>query len=81
MDFNELSLPIDFGTANLIQSLLHNSSLSEQRKCTIENELHDMLEAEAWKIIKELEQSQLNPITHGSHYNQTQIKNELKNLQ
>lgn len=79
-DLEILEATIDLPTISFIESLLLNSSLDENEKQKIEREVCDYNRADADKCIKHLQMHQLNSLTMGSHYNQTQIKNEIAKL-
>ena len=65
---------------SFIQSLLQTSSLSDERVALIENEITNLTEDEGYEMINGLREFQLDPITHGARYTQTDIKNKLKHI-
>ena len=65
---------------NLIDSLLINSSLSEEKKEQVERECSTYSFEKANLCIDRLKDSQINDITHRGTGNQTQILKELKKM-
>jgi hypothetical protein len=65
---------------NLIDSLLINSSLPEEKKEQVERECSGYSFEKANLCIERLKESQINDITHRGTGSQTQILNELKKM-
>jgi len=66
-----------FGQLNMIESLLHSSSLLEPQKTDIEHQLSAMNYSDALKTIEYLQQNQLDAIESGANYNQGDINKSL----
>jgi hypothetical protein len=78
---SELVDTISVGMITHLENLINNSSLDEDAKCKLEGELNDMTNAEANKAMAFLMRHQLDAMTHGSHTNQTMIKNKLAEIE
>lgn len=71
-----------------LEKLIFNCSFSDAKKDQIIHRFYlledinnnEFADSEKDKIIESLYNNQLDPITHGSGYNQTDIKNHLKKL-
>lgn len=50
------------------------------RFCELEKQDNEFAQAEHDDLIRELEESQMDPLTHGGNYNQTDILKHLKKL-
>jgi putative IMPACT (imprinted ancient) family translation regulator len=72
---------IDYNTGNVIERLIDNSLLSEEKKRYYLSLLNNgmILENEAEDLISLLKENQIDPINAGKIYNQTDIKNKLRN--
>lgn len=70
---------ISNGQINYIDSLLLTCSYAEEKKQFIERNLNTYTAEQATRLIEDLKNSQINPITHGGGGgSQTQIKEELE---
>lgn len=69
---------IDGSTIAYISKLLNGSSLDEDQRTMIENELGSMLKSRAKAVIDNLLMNQLDPITQGNSYQQGDITKKLK---
>lgn len=65
------------GEIGMIESLLRSSSLSEDEITDIENQLFDIDQRGAWKLISYLKDNQRDPIESGDNYSQTAIRKKL----
>ncbi len=84
-DGNKASVPAPKKMAtdeqiNLIDTLLLTSSLAEEQKEYVEANCKNFSYEKALECIEKLNLSQIDRISQGSGYNQTDIKNKLKNL-
>lgn len=66
------------GQLNFIDSLIRTSSITEERKVFIERNMNTYSHEQANACIEMLKQNQVDPINSGHNYNQTQIKEKLK---
>lgn len=63
-------------------NLVHNSSFDDERKAEMEREIEDAnIYGEIDEMVIELENNQLDPITHGRGYIQRDIHRHLDKLQ
>jgi recombination protein RecT len=69
---------ISYAQANLLDSLIQYATIPEERKEMIEKTMNLMSRDEATKLIEELKEKQVDAINGGVGYNQTQIKEKLK---
>ena len=67
-------------TSEYIQKLLLSSSVSDEDREKIEDNLLTMTASDAQRVIKFLNAHQLDPITQGSGYSQTDINRKLDNI-
>jgi hypothetical protein len=72
---------IDGSTIAYISKLMNGSTLDEDQRTAIENELGTMLNSRAEEVISNLKMNQLNPIKDGNSYQQGDILDELKNIE
>ena len=71
---------INASTSEYIQRLVMGSSISDEDREKIEDNLLTMTAEDANRVIKFLNAHQLDPITQGSGYSQTDINNKLDNI-
>ncbi len=77
-DFTLMSTPEQ---ETRIENLLRTCSYDDQRKRTVEFKLNNgMSQGEAYKIISELTEAQLDPITQGGNYSQGDISDKVKSI-
>jgi phage RecT family recombinase len=69
---------ISDGQVNYIESLIQTSSFDERQRQWLEMEVSTMTAKRASEVIEQLKNNQLDPITQGKAYNQTDISNHLK---
>jgi len=67
-----------YGQLSLIDSLLRTSSIAEERKVFIERNMNTYNVQQASDCIQMLKDNQVDAINAGNGYNQTDIKNKLK---
>ena len=67
-------------TSEYIQKLLMSSSVSDEDREKVEDNLLTMTTEDAQRVIKFLNAHQLDPITQGAGYNQTDISKKLDNI-
>ena len=70
----------DFWILDMIEQLLKNSSLSEERKQDIESQIESLTFTQANEILNELREKQVDRITSGLNYNQSDIIEHLRKL-
>lgn len=70
---------ISYNQAQLIDSLLHQATIPEERKEYISQTMNTLKKHEATKLIEELKEKQVNPM-QSLGYNQTDIKNEIAKI-
>lgn len=61
-----------------IETLLHGASIPEERKEAIERNLLTMTKTDAWDLIDELNEKQVNRIEGGMGYSLTDVNNQVK---
>lgn len=69
---------ITYNQLNLIEGLLRTSTMPEEKKQKIEDELQGMNVGQAEALINELKENQVDPIGAGQSYNQGDIQRKLK---
>jgi phage recombination protein Bet len=75
IDTNE---PVSLDEISYVTKLLNNSTLDEEQRTEIENELGSLTNARYEELLTMLQANQLDPITQGKGYNQGDIQNKLK---
>lgn len=78
IELDEQDFPATLGQVGYIESLISTSTFDEDMRDMFRGKIDDLTSGEAESIISELRNNQLNPITQGANYSQTDIKNELK---
>lgn len=71
---------ISYAQAGLIESLLLSATIPEERKQWIEKTMNLLSADDATKLIAELKEKQVDRINAGLGYNQTEIKEKLKEV-
>lgn len=74
----ESDFSITEGQYMMIENLLSTSTYEHEQRASIERNLHDYSRIEASNLIQDLQNNQLDAISSGMSYNQTDIKNKLK---
>lgn len=77
--FNAEPELITYYQIDLIESLLNHSNFDHDKREQIEREMHLYTSTEANMCIEMLKENQLDSITSGINYGQTEIKNKIKN--
>lgn len=80
IELDNSDFAISDNQATYIENLLSTSTFDERQRGMLEMEIPVMSATRASQVIDQLKNNQLDPVTQGAGYNQTDIKRHLKNM-
>ena len=75
---DEMDFGISWNKEDLIHNLINSSTFDDDQKASMERQLSSITNPEADRLISILKDNQIDPIAAGRNYNQTDIKEKLK---